>query len=308
MGKDLFRSYYYYYSPLGLLKIRGTRKEITALNYVEEGGEIEDEEAVCETPQILTDCARELDEYFMGMRRDFTVNILLKGTDFQKKVWKTLQKIPYGQTASYQEVAVEAGSPRAARAVGGASNRNQISIIIPCHRVIGSDGSLTGYAGGLWRKKWLLEHEKKHVEGWQPGRDEYYWVYMLLLDNGSLYTGYTSNLVRRYSQHKTGQGGARLTRGFLPREIIACWRIFGTRSVTMRVEYYIKQQDRKTKEKLIAEPKLLKEYLQRDLGLHLKIFSFQPEIIHAFLARWEDEDLYNMEEDPFSTWPQKEYL
>jgi AraC family transcriptional regulator of adaptative response/methylated-DNA-[protein]-cysteine methyltransferase len=104
----------------------------------------------------------ELLEYFKGIRKVFSFNLTTPGTDFQKSVWKELLNIPYGTTRSYHQQSVAIGSPRAIRAVAGANGMNRISIIIPCHRVIGSDGSLTGYGGGIERKKWLLEHEKKH--------------------------------------------------------------------------------------------------------------------------------------------------
>jgi AraC family transcriptional regulator, regulatory protein of adaptative response / methylated-DNA-[protein]-cysteine methyltransferase len=104
----------------------------------------------------------QLNEYFAGSRREFNVPLVTPGTDFQKRVWKELQEIPYGTTRSYQEQANALNSSDSVRAVANANGMNRISIVIPCHRVIGSDGSLTGYGGGLRRKKWLLDHEKKH--------------------------------------------------------------------------------------------------------------------------------------------------
>jgi AraC family transcriptional regulator, regulatory protein of adaptative response / methylated-DNA-[protein]-cysteine methyltransferase len=104
----------------------------------------------------------QLDEYFEGTLKAFTVNLVVPGTSFQQAVWKELLKIPYGETRSYLEQSEAAGKPGAIRAVASANGRNRISILIPCHRVIGADGNLKGYGGGLWRKKWLLEHEKKH--------------------------------------------------------------------------------------------------------------------------------------------------
>jgi AraC family transcriptional regulator of adaptative response/methylated-DNA-[protein]-cysteine methyltransferase len=104
----------------------------------------------------------QLKEYFEGSRKEFTVPLVTPGTDFQKAVWKELMNIPYGSTRSYLEQSVALGKPESIRAVANANGMNRISIIIPCHRVIGSDGNLTGYGGGLKRKKWLLDHEKKH--------------------------------------------------------------------------------------------------------------------------------------------------
>lgn len=105
---------------------------------------------------------RQVDEYFAGTRKEFDIPLHLLGTDFQKRVWNGLLNIPYGQTRSYKEQSIFLGDEKAIRAVAGANGENGIAIIIPCHRVIGSDGSLTGYGGGLQRKKWLLDHERKH--------------------------------------------------------------------------------------------------------------------------------------------------
>jgi AraC family transcriptional regulator, regulatory protein of adaptative response / methylated-DNA-[protein]-cysteine methyltransferase len=105
---------------------------------------------------------KQLKEYFEGNRKEFSVPLITPGSSFQQAVWKELIKIPYGKTRSYQEQSIALGKPDSIRAVANANGMNRISIIIPCHRVIGSDGSLTGYGGGLKRKKWLLDHEKKH--------------------------------------------------------------------------------------------------------------------------------------------------
>ena len=113
---------------------------------------------------LALECGIELKEYFQGERSAFSVQIAPKGTVFQQLVWNELVKIPFGKKRSYREIAVAVGNERMIRAVGSANARNPIAIIIPCHRVIGADGSLTGYAGGLWRKEWLLEHEaSKHA-------------------------------------------------------------------------------------------------------------------------------------------------
>lgn len=111
--------------------------------------------------KTLKKCVKQLREYFKGERKKFTVTLVLEGTPFQKKVWRELQKIPYGQTATYGEIARRIGKPKAARAVGGACNKNKIPIIVPCHRVIGSGGSLVGFAGGLSLKSKLLQLEAK---------------------------------------------------------------------------------------------------------------------------------------------------
>ena len=105
---------------------------------------------------------QQLEEYFLGQRKDFELPFFMPGTDFQKQVWKCLTQIPYGETSSYQQQSIMLGNPKAIRAMASANGRNRLAIIVPCHRVIGKDGNLTGYAGGLTRKQWLLEHEKRH--------------------------------------------------------------------------------------------------------------------------------------------------
>jgi len=145
----------YYKSKIGLIEIGGTEDGILSLGFVQE-------ESVdnSDIPPCLEKCIEQLDEYFRGKRKEFSVDLLLRGTDFQKKVWNELKKILFGKTVSYKDIAISIGDKKAARAVGGAIGKNKIGIIIPCHRVIGSDGRLTGYGGGIWRKKWLLKHEK----------------------------------------------------------------------------------------------------------------------------------------------------
>jgi methylated-DNA-[protein]-cysteine S-methyltransferase len=108
---------------------------------------------------IVVLCIAQLDEYFNGKRKKFAVPLDLRGTDFQISVWRALLDVPFGSTASYGRIADAIGRPGSARAVGGANHRNPVSIIVPCHRIIGGDGNLTGYGGGLWRKEWLLRHE-----------------------------------------------------------------------------------------------------------------------------------------------------
>ena len=148
----------YYKSPIGIIEIEGTQNSIVAVNFVDQAQSAEDD-----LPRCIRECAKQIDEYFYVNRKHFTLNLLMQGTDFQKSVWRQLKKIPYGTTASYAEVAVAIGKPTACRAVGAANGQNPISIIVPCHRVIGSDGNLTGYGGGLWRKKWLLKHERDNL-------------------------------------------------------------------------------------------------------------------------------------------------
>jgi len=115
-----------------------------------------------ETP-LIKKAALQIEEYLIGKRKKFSLPLFMQGTEFQKDVWKALQSIPYGETRSYKDIAVQIGRPKAMRAVGLANNRNPISIIVPCHRVIGHDGKLVGYAGGLKLKQKLLDMEKSHI-------------------------------------------------------------------------------------------------------------------------------------------------
>ena len=140
-------------SPLGITKIVGDDNGIAVISILQEG------ELSIEIPIELKEAINQLKEYFDGKRTDFTFKLNPKGTDFQQKVWQGLLEIPFGKTMSYLELSKKLGDVKAIRAVASANGKNPLWIVIPCHRVIGTDGSLTGYAGGLWRKKWLLEHE-----------------------------------------------------------------------------------------------------------------------------------------------------
>ena len=148
------KTYYgYYTSEIGMLEVGGTDTAITSLYFVEERRE------GVESCPVVDEAIRQVDEYFGGTRRAFDLPLALAGTDFQRRVWRQLLAVPYGQTASYGEIARALGKPKAVRAVGAANGQNPISIIVPCHRIVGSDGKLVGYGGGLWRKEWLLKHE-----------------------------------------------------------------------------------------------------------------------------------------------------
>lgn len=147
----------YYKTPIGIAKIIGNNYGIQEVSVINESFEIPVSTNSLDRP--LLECIKQLDEYFNGNRTNFDLKLNPQGTDFQKKVWKQLLEIPFGKTTSYFKQAVSLGDKKAIRAVATANGKNPIWIIIPCHRVIGSDGSLTGYAGGLWRKKWLLAHE-----------------------------------------------------------------------------------------------------------------------------------------------------
>lgn len=143
-------------TPLGKMYFTGDDRYITGLAF----GEAQEESP----SPVLTMGSMQLEEYFAGKRREFDLPLQPQGTDFQKSVWQALREIPYGETASYGEIAAKIGNPKACRAVGMANNRNPIAIIIPCHRVVGAKGALTGYAGGLDKKEYLLKLEKKGAE------------------------------------------------------------------------------------------------------------------------------------------------
>lgn len=149
----------YYKTPIGTAKIVGDKNGISAVTLIEESLEIS-----VKIPEYLKDCAQQLSEYFNGKRRTFNLKLNPKGTDFQKRVWNELLLVPYGKTRTYSEQSKKLGNIKAIRAVASANGKNPIWIIIPCHRIIGSEGSLTGYAGGIWRKKWLLEHENPSAQ------------------------------------------------------------------------------------------------------------------------------------------------
>lgn len=145
-----------YHSPFGDMELDYEEDAVTVLKMAEK-------KAVGEAPEGLAlKVFQELDEYFQGKRKTFDIPLRTHGTPFQEKVWAALQEIPYGETRSYKDIAEAIGHPKAYRAVGMANNANPLFIIIPCHRVIGADGSLTGYGGGLPMKKALLSLEKKH--------------------------------------------------------------------------------------------------------------------------------------------------
>jgi methylated-DNA-[protein]-cysteine S-methyltransferase len=146
-----------YDSPVGELVLIGDGESLSALLFDGDPRFVADEHS--EDASAFTNEIAQLDEYFSGERDEFKLQLAPAGTDFQRAVWKALTEIPYGETRSYGQIAASVGKPKAARAVGMANNRNPIAVIVPCHRVVGSNGNLVGYAGGLDRKTWLLGHE-----------------------------------------------------------------------------------------------------------------------------------------------------
>lgn len=168
MGNEVYQTIIE--SPIGSIQISGTEEYITSIQFVEENTS---ERVTWSHPltksstsptypnwQLGNDAKKQLEEYFSGTRIEFDLPLQPEGTEFQQAVWEALQKIPFGKTETYGNIAKAIGKPKAARAIGQANNRNPIAIVIPCHRVIGSNKQLTGYAGGLERKEFLLELEK----------------------------------------------------------------------------------------------------------------------------------------------------
>ena len=152
----------YYKTPIGIAKITGDNNGIQAITFITNYLDDENPKSIGiaeDIPECLRECVLQLKEYFKGERTSFNLRLNPQGTKFQKLVWQELCNIPYGKTISYIVQSKQIGEVRAVRAVAAANGKNPISIVIPCHRVIGSDGSLTGYAGGIWRKKWLLDYE-----------------------------------------------------------------------------------------------------------------------------------------------------
>ncbi|MEC7754393.1 MULTISPECIES: methylated-DNA--[protein]-cysteine S-methyltransferase [Roseivirga] len=142
-------------TPIGKLKIVGDETAIKLVSFTDEAERSTDGKV----PNIVRTCKFQLKEYFEGKRKTFDVPLAPEGTDFQKEVWDNLLSVPFGSTSTYAKQAIKMGDLKKIRAVGSANGKNPIAIIIPCHRIIGTDGSLTGYAGGLHRKEWLLKHE-----------------------------------------------------------------------------------------------------------------------------------------------------
>lgn len=151
----------YLQTPLGVTYIEGDTDGIREVSILDDSPEL-----LTDTiPPELRQAHQQLGEYFRGERNTFDLQLNPQGTDFQKRVWEELLKIPFGRTISYLELARRLGDEKSIRAAAAANGKNPIWLIVPCHRVIGSDGSLTGYAGGLWRKKWLIEYEKGGLQG-----------------------------------------------------------------------------------------------------------------------------------------------
>lgn len=157
-----------YHCPLGQVKINISAGYLTELSFIKDTANLQHGDATQLSPideKVFHKCVKQLDEYFSGKRKIFDLPIRQAGTEFQQKVWKELIAIPFGKTITYLELAQRLGNVKSIRASAAANRQNRLWIVVPCHRVIGSNGSLTGYAGGLPMKRWLLEHENKYANG-----------------------------------------------------------------------------------------------------------------------------------------------
>ena len=148
----------YYKSLIGLIKITTDDEFVLGCEFVEKK-----EEKACEN-ELSKEVKKQLKEYFIGKRMEFDLPLKMSGTPFQLKVWNALQTIPYGKTCTYKDIAIKVNNPKAVRAVGNANNKNSFAILIPCHRVIGSNNKMVGYAGGIFKKQVLLDHERSVLE------------------------------------------------------------------------------------------------------------------------------------------------
>ena len=161
----------YYNSPIGVLQLKNEAEDIAEISFVNtiRKGKIDEASIkfILPTSPVIKKCIAQLDDYFSGKNLQFNLPIMQAGTAFQQTVWAALHHIPQGKTLSYLQLSKNIGNTKAIRAVGAANGKNNIVIIVPCHRVIGSNGTLVGYGGDLWRKQWLLAHEAKYCNGVQ---------------------------------------------------------------------------------------------------------------------------------------------
>lgn len=155
----LMKYKHYHNTPVGWLEILSDTDFVCQINFVKKPVDGFNPKFV---PPVVIECCKQLDEYFNGSRKQFEFAYKLLGTDFQIRVWQELEKIPYGTMVTYAEQAIKLGDVKSIRAVGTANGKNKLAIVVPCHRVVGTDGSLTGYAGGIDKKKWLLQHEMQY--------------------------------------------------------------------------------------------------------------------------------------------------
>lgn len=154
----MFSHIAYFKSPAGLIEIRSYEGMVTAIHFVDS-----ERHEPTESVECINTCITQLNEYFAGQRQEFYFPYRQDGSDFQQKVWQELEKIPFGSTITYTEQTQRLGDMKALRAVAAANGKNNLAIVVPCHRVIGANNKLTGYAGGLSKKLWLLEHERQFM-------------------------------------------------------------------------------------------------------------------------------------------------
>jgi methylated-DNA-[protein]-cysteine S-methyltransferase len=147
--------------PLGIVEAEANETHLISLHVLDNTTEIEPITSSLKENEVLNSCSKQLNAYFAGSRKVFDIKLAPQGTSFQQKVWEELCKIPYGETISYLQLADRLGDRKAIRAAASANGSNPIWLIVPCHRVIGNNGDLVGYAGGLWRKRWLIDHENR---------------------------------------------------------------------------------------------------------------------------------------------------
>ncbi len=149
-------------SPIGLVEINAKGEFITSIKFIDDETVPNCIAEIKNLPVLMQHCMEELNAYFNGDLQQFSFPHQQEGTDFRQRVWSQINALPYGQTVSYLEISKRLGDLKSIRAAASANGRNQLAIVVPCHRVIGNDGNLRGYAGGLWRKQWLLQHENKY--------------------------------------------------------------------------------------------------------------------------------------------------
>ena len=155
---DILKHTFHYSSPLGIIQLQEEDGKLIVASFINDSPVTKTETV---TSSVLNEAIKQLDEYFAGTRKKFELPLHPSGTDFQQTVWKQLLKIPFAETITYLHMAKRLGNVKSIRAAASANGKNPLAIIIPCHRVVGADGKLTGYAGGLHRKQWLLDHESK---------------------------------------------------------------------------------------------------------------------------------------------------
>lgn len=162
---DQFQTYYQ--SPVGLIRVSGTDQYVSEMSFIDTAQAPPTDPQKKQLSPMALSAIEQLIQYFGGQRRQFDFPISQEGTEFQQRVWHELSNIPFGKTISYLDLAKRLGDTKVIRAAASANGKNNVAIVVPCHRVIGSKNDLVGYAGGLWRKRWLLEHENKIAHGVQ---------------------------------------------------------------------------------------------------------------------------------------------